>query len=85
MRRFDIALPAEQVTRMCRDNGLEVKPMPRGGGPGARHWHMKRPGAPGILELTELDGRVWFQVKEHWDGGWATDMAEALSGNRRLD
>ena len=46
---------------------------------------MKRPGTPGILELTELDGRVWLQVKVHWDGGWATDMAEALSGIRRLD
>jgi hypothetical protein len=85
MRRFDLALPAEQVIGMCREHGLVVNTMARGAGPGARHWHMKRPGTPGILELTELDGRVWFQVKEQWDGGWVTDMAEALSGIRRLD
>jgi hypothetical protein len=40
--------------------------------PGSIHWHWKKGGQPGVLELTAWPGkrRLWFTVHENRRGAW---------------
>ncbi len=75
-----VNLSAEDVLRECERRGLVVgseRPLGscRGGG---RHWHLRIPGRPGTLELSDCRGRVSLKVHPRRDGGWASALAAEL-------
>jgi hypothetical protein len=50
-----------------------------GGKPGSHHYHMAIPGKTGTLELSELDGKVWFSVSERRDTEWLLAFAREVA------
>jgi hypothetical protein len=78
---IDIRLPEDavlqtvpdQVEELCIAEGMI--PAMRGTlatYPGCTHWHFKRSGQPGTLEVTwwPKSRRLWFKVAEGRDGPW---------------
>ena len=56
---------------MARGLGLVVKRMSLAKYPGSVHWHLSRPGEPGVLEATWIPGqRLWLSVHENRRAGW---------------
>ena len=81
---LDLDLTAEQALDACRRRGLIVQSVRElAGRAGSRHWHMRIPGRPGMLELNEWKGKVWVKVHPMRDGGWAHDYALELAGRGR--
>jgi hypothetical protein len=77
---LDLKLTARQVLDECRRRGLVVRSERElAGRTGSHHWHLRIPGRPGTLELSEWQGRVWVKVHPLRDGGWATTLAHELS------
>jgi hypothetical protein len=77
---LDLSLTAPEALDECRRRGLVVS-SERGlaGRPDSRHWHLRHPGRPGTLELTELDERVSVKVHPRRTGDWATGLAHELA------
>lgn len=66
---------------MCRGRGLVVTSHRElGGRPGSHHWHLRRPGSTGTLELSEWQGRAWVKVHPLREGNWVTRFAHDLAG-----
>jgi hypothetical protein len=83
MLELELPVPADQVLDECRRRGLVVRSERElAGRTGSRHWHLRMPGRPGTLELSEWQNRVWVKVHPLRDGGWATDLARELSEQR---
>jgi hypothetical protein len=83
MLELELQVPADQVLDECRRRGLVVRSERElAGRTGSRHWHLRMPGRPGTLELSEWQNRVWVKVHPLRDGGWATDLARDLSEQR---
>lgn len=57
--------------------GLIVEEMALKKYPSGRHWHLRRAGKPGTLEVTWVDGVVWAEVRSNRQGVW-TAVAAAL-------
>ena len=71
---------AADVLEDCFRRGLVVKlEQPVRNKPGARHWHLGYPRRTGVLEMTDVDGRVSLKVADNRDGGWATELARELA------
>ncbi|HXJ47710.1 MAG TPA: hypothetical protein VNF91_00960 [Candidatus Acidoferrum sp.] len=83
MLELELQLTASQVLDECRRRGLVVRSERElAGRSGSHHWHLRIPGRPGTLELSQWQDRVWVKVHPLRDGGWATDLAHALSQQR---
>jgi len=83
MLELDLTLTAGQVLEECRRRGLVVRSERElAGRTGGRHWHLRIPGRPGTLELSESQNRVWVKVHPLRDGGWASAVAHELSAQR---
>ena len=56
--------------------------------PGAVHWHFRRDGEPGTLELTwwPREMQLWMSVHDNRDGAWIAPRVDALKStlNARL-
>jgi hypothetical protein len=79
---IEIPVPAsiEQALAECKSEGLVIRSQRElAGRPGSRHYHLGRPGKPGTLELNAWQGNVWFSVNQRRDGGWASDLAQAIA------
>jgi hypothetical protein len=48
--------------------------------PGSIHWHIRRPGSKGVLELTYWpnQGRLWFAVHANRRANWIPTAIERL-------
>jgi hypothetical protein len=48
---------------------------------GATHWHIKRPGARGTLELTywPAEGRLWFAIHANRRAAWIAPAIDVLA------
>lgn len=48
--------------------------------PGSRHWHLKRPGERGVLELTwdPVQEQAWLKVARNRQADWINESAKAL-------
>jgi hypothetical protein len=48
--------------------------------PGSIHWHLRRPGVKGVLELTywPSQGRLWFTVHANRQADWIAPSIERL-------
>lgn len=48
--------------------------------PGSQHWHFKRGGQPGIIELTIIpdQARGWFSMRRGRARGWKKQEVENL-------
>jgi hypothetical protein len=80
---LNLNLTAEQVLEECRRRGLVARSEGElAGRTGSRHWHLRMPGRPGTLEVSECQCRVWVKVHPLRDGGWATALAYELSAQR---
>jgi hypothetical protein len=83
MLELDLKLTAGQAIDECRRRGLVIRSERQlAGRDGSRHWHLRIPGRPGTLELSEWQNRVWVKVHPLRDGGWATALARELSAQR---
>ena len=86
MLELDLELTATQVLDECRRRGLVTRSERElAGRPGSRHWHLRMPGRPGTLELTEWQNRVWVKVHPLRDGAWATAFAHELAAGTRAE
>lgn len=80
MLRLDLAITADEALAECRSRGLVVRSERElAGRPGSRHWHLRIPGRPGTLELSEWQNRVWVQVHPRREGDGAPALARELS------
>ena len=83
MLELNLKLTAGQALDECRRRGLVVRSERQlAGRSGSHHWHLRMPGRPGTLELSEWQNRVWVKVHPRRDGGWATGLARELSEQR---
>ena len=79
---IELLVPAsvDQTLGECLGRGLEVRSERElAGRPGSHHYHLRFPGRPGTLELSEWRGEVWFSVNERRDCGWVSDFARATA------
>jgi hypothetical protein len=90
MEQIDIALPAPHnpttlvalIEHAARASGLLVSRRALRSYPGSIHWHLKRPGARGTLELTywPRTGRLWFAIHANRRADWiAAAVAELIA------
>ncbi|MGH3000501.1 MAG: hypothetical protein ACRDNM_14480 [Gaiellaceae bacterium] len=80
MLELDLTLTARDALDECFRRGLVVQSERElAGRAGSRHWHLRKPGCPGTLELNEWQNRVWVKVHPLRDGGWATACAKELA------
>ena len=83
MLELDLMLTAGQVLDECRRRGLIVRSERElAGRTGSHHWHLRMPGRPGTLELSEWQNRVSVKVHPLRDGGWASALAHELAAQR---
>jgi hypothetical protein len=81
MLELDVPLTAGQVLAECRRRGLVVaSERALAGRPDSRHWHLRIPGRPGTLELTDSEGSVSVKVHPRRTGDWAEKLARELTG-----
>jgi hypothetical protein len=75
-----IAIPA-LVERAVSDAGLLADRLELRSHPGATHWHIRRLGAKGTLELTYWPrvGRLWFAVHVNRRAEWIAPAIEDLT------
>jgi len=87
METIDTPIPAEHsptalialIERAVSDAGLLAERRELRSYPGAAHWHIRRPGTQGTLELTYWPQaeRLWFAVHANRRADWiAPAMAE---------
>jgi hypothetical protein len=77
---LDLKLTARQALEECFKHGLAVQSERElVGRAGSHHWHLRKPGRPGTLELNDRRSCVWVTVHPLRDGGWATAFANELS------
>lgn len=80
MLELPLKVTSEQALAQCQRQGLVVANQRElAARPGSRHWHLRIPGRPGTLELSEWRGDVWVKVHPLREGEWATDFARALA------
>jgi len=89
MDRFDVPLSAPPgsaalialVERAAFEAGLLISRGELRSYPGSTHWHLKRPGAKGTLELTYWPdaGRLWFAVHANRRAVWIEPAIRALT------
>ena len=80
---LNLKLTTRQVLDECRRRGLVVRSERElAGRTGSHHWHLRMPGRPGTLELSEWQNRVWVKVHPRRDGDWGTTLACELSAQR---
>jgi hypothetical protein len=74
-----IAIPA-LVERAVSDAGLLADRLELRSYPGATHWHIRRLGAKGTLELTYWPrvGRLWFAVHVNRRAEWIAPAIDDL-------
>ena len=83
MLELNLELTARQALDECRRRGLVVRSERQlAGRGGSHHWHLRMPGRPGTLEVSEWQNRVWVKVHPLRDGGWATELAHELSAQQ---
>ena len=71
------------IEKVCGERGLEIaKKGTLASFPGSTHWHFRKPGVKGTLEITMFapERRVWAQVQ---DGRKATWIEEELPAIQR--
>ena len=88
METVDIPIPANHspttlpalIERAVCDAGLLAERRELRGYPGATHWHIRRPGAQGTLELTYWPqaGRLWFAVHANRRAEWIAQAIDDL-------
>jgi hypothetical protein len=89
MDTVEIAIPAgyerdhlvARIERAAADAGLDVgKRMTLRTFPGSIHWHLRRAGTTGVLELTfwPSQRRVWFAVHSNRQAAWIASAIERL-------
>jgi hypothetical protein len=89
METIEISLPANydsavlmaQIERAVAEEGLDIgERMTLRTFPGSIHWHLRRPSAKGVLELTYWPGRrrLWFAVHSNRQAEWVAPAIERL-------
>ena len=78
-------LPA-LIERSVSDAGLLAERLELRSYPGATHWHIRRPGAKGTLELTYWPRarRLWFAVHANRRADWIAPAIDDLSARITL-
>jgi len=73
------------IERVVSAAGLLADRRELRGYPGATHWHIRRPGAKGTLELTYWPqaGRLWFAVHANRRAEWIAPAIDELTA--RMD
>ena len=89
METINIPIPADHspttlpalIERSVGDAGLLAARLELRGYPGATHWHIRRPGAKGTLELTYWPdaGRLWFAVHANRRAAWIAPAIDDLT------
>lgn len=85
----EIAIPANyvpaalvaRIERAAAEAGLDVgERMTLRTFPGSLHWHLRRPGTKGVLELTywPIQHRAWFAVHSNRQASWIAPAIERL-------
>ena len=77
---YDPATLLALIERSVSDAGLLAERLELRSYPGATHWHIRRPGAKGTLELTywPRTGRLWFAVHANRRAEWIALAIEEL-------
>ena len=69
------------VMKFALDLGLVVSEHESKGYKGSRHWHVKKSGERGVVEVTwwpEKD-KLWVSVRSNRQGNWTADAVAALT------
>jgi hypothetical protein len=88
METIDISLPSNHsqiampmlIEHAIAEAGLLAERLELRSYPGATHWHIRRPGAKGTLELTywPLQHRLWFAIHANRRAEWIAPALDDL-------
>jgi hypothetical protein len=83
---YDPAMLPALIERSVSDAGLLAERLELRSYPGAIHWHIRRPGAKGTLELTYWPRarRLWFAVHANRRADWIAPAIDDLSARITL-
>lgn len=80
VERFDVVgVSVEEILGRAEELGLTVNEIGVLRGTGAKHWHLTRAGERGVLEVSELAGVVWLEVRSNRQGDWISGAVGALT------
>jgi hypothetical protein len=80
MIEVQVSASGDQALDECMRRGLIVRSERElGGRPGSHHYHLAFPDKPGMLELNEWQGKVWFSANERRDCGWVSGLARDIA------
>jgi hypothetical protein len=93
METIQIPIPANHssttllalIERSVSNAGLLAARLELRSYPGATHWHLRRPGAKGTLELTywPRTGRLWFSIHANRRAEWIAPAIDDLVARMR--
>ncbi len=74
------------IEELARDLGLLEKRLTLARYPGSRHWHYKRKGMRGTLEITWWPGgnRTWASLREDRFGEWIESVIQEMTEHIRV-
>ncbi|HEU5100036.1 MAG TPA: hypothetical protein VFU22_13500 [Roseiflexaceae bacterium] len=83
----DPAMLPGLIERAMAEAGLVSSRLELRGYAGATHWHIRRPGAKGTLELTYWPsrGRLWFAIHANRRADWMPSAIDQLTARMMLE
>jgi hypothetical protein len=73
-------LDLEALTTLAAEAGLTVQEMAMKSPKGARHWHLRKPGVTGTLEITWLpSGELVIEARANRSADWQVGVADRLA------
>ena len=69
------------VAQAAAELGLEAKALTLAKYPGCTHWHLRKPGSKGTLEITwwPEKKKVWISLRENRMGDWIEEAVERMA------
>jgi hypothetical protein len=70
--------PEAALVKAVAELGLDLQPHPLRQLPKGGHWHIRKPGHSGTLEVTWNDGLLWTDVRRNRSAPWIADAEAAI-------
>ena len=72
---------SDRVEKLIRRLELRSEILDLNQYPGSTHWHLKKQGVKGTLEITwwPKQNRLWLEIRENREAAWQQKIVDALT------